>query len=143
MTTAEERINAMFEELVPDSGKADTVAGEILRAVSRIGYRWYNDGDQIGIGYGRETCNPAARYLAKKAGGRVERAISDMWEVYVSDDEYEERMQTLNNEVLDYLEQHPELKTTPNSEDMWDYYDKDEDVDEPEDDYDDEEDEWE
>ena len=36
MTAAEQRINALFEELVPASGKADTVAGEIIRAVSRI-----------------------------------------------------------------------------------------------------------
>ena len=28
--------------------------------MSRIGYRFYNDGDQLGIGYGKETCNPAA-----------------------------------------------------------------------------------
>ena len=95
----------------------------------------------IGRGYGKETCNPAARYLAAKAGSRVERAISDMWEVYVPDDIYEKRMQTLNQEVLAYLEQHPELKTTPNSEDMWDYRDENEDVDnyEDEDDYDEEE----
>lgn len=54
MTTAEQKINALFSELVPASGKADTVAGEIVRAVSRIGYRNYNDGDHIGVGYGKE-----------------------------------------------------------------------------------------
>ena len=54
MTTAEQKINALFSELVPVSGKADTVAGEIVRAVSRISYRNYNDGDHIGVGYGKE-----------------------------------------------------------------------------------------
>lgn len=53
MITAEQKINALFAELVPASGKADTVAGEIVRAVSRIGYRNYNDGDHIGVGYGK------------------------------------------------------------------------------------------
>lgn len=130
MTTAEKKINALFEELVPSSGKADTVAGEIVRAVCRIGYRWYNDGDMVGVGYGKETCNPAARYLAEKCRGKVERAISDMWGLdYCPDDVYEERVQTLNRMVLEHLEQHPELKTTANEEDMWDWYDKDEDVD--------------
>lgn len=138
MTEAQEKINALFEELVPINGKADTVAGEIVRATCRIGYRWFNDGDQIGCGYGRETCNPAARYLAKKAGGRVERAIADMWETYAPDSMYEMRLQTLISEVVSYLDSNPELKTTPNREDMWDYRDPDEDVD----DYDDEEDEW-
>lgn len=145
VTATEERINKLFEELVPASGKADTVAGEIIRAVSRIGYRNYNDGDHIGVGYGKETCNPAARYLAEKAGSRVERAISDMWGVF-DDNRYDAMVATLEAEVLTYLEQHPELKTTANNEDMWDYQDKDEDVDDYEEDddedyYDDEEDE--
>ena len=71
MITAEQKINALFAELVPASGKADTVAGEIVRAVSRIGYRNYNDGDHIGVGYGKQTCNPAARYLIKNGGDEV------------------------------------------------------------------------
>lgn len=66
MTKAEKRIEDLFEELVPTSGKADTVAGEIIRAIARISYRNYNDGDHIGVGYGNETCNPPARYLMKK-----------------------------------------------------------------------------
>ena len=59
MTKNEERINELFKELVPETGKADSLAGELVRAMSRIGYRFYNDGDQLGIGYGKETCNPA------------------------------------------------------------------------------------
>lgn len=59
MTETEKKIDAMFERLVPRTGKSGTVAGEIVRAVSRIGYRYWNDGDHLGIGYGREVCNPA------------------------------------------------------------------------------------
>ena len=58
------RVNTKFQELVPLEGKADTLAGEIVRAISRIGYRFYNDGDQVGVGYGKQTCNPPARFLA-------------------------------------------------------------------------------
>jgi len=142
MKPIEEKINKLFEELVPASGKADTVAGEIIRAVSRIGYRNYNDGDHIGVGYGKETCNPAARYLVAKAGGRVERAIADMWGVE-EDSRYDAMVETLETEVVAYLELHPELKEAENKEDMWEYRDKDEDVDDydEEDDYDDYEDE--
>jgi len=56
-TKNEQRINDLFHELVPSMGKADTVAGEIVRATCRIGYRNWNDGDHIGVGYGKETCN--------------------------------------------------------------------------------------
>lgn len=136
MTAVEQKINALFEELVPGSGKADTVAGEIIRAISRIAYRNFNDGDHIGVGYGKETCNPAARYLIKKAGEEVADTIADLWGVE-PDDLYDEGLADVEEKVLRYVEEHPELKTTPNSEDMWDY--RDEDVDDYEDD---EEDEW-
>ena len=37
----------LWERLVPLEGKAVTKAGEVLRAVSRIYYRWFNDGDRL------------------------------------------------------------------------------------------------
>ena len=123
------------------SGKADTVAGEIVRAISRIGYRNCNDGDHIGVGYGRETCNPAARYLMKKCDRAVTDVIVEIWGIS-NDYEYEEGLATLEYEVLRFLEAHPELRQQENKEDMRDYRDKDEDVDTYDDDEDDEDDEW-
>ena len=134
MTATENKISELFEELVPASGKADTVAGEIIRAISRIGYRNYNDGDHIGVGYGRETCNPAARYLMKFDDEKINDAIGEIWGVY-SDEIYDAGLAELETAILDYLEEHPELKTTKNNEDMWDYR-----TDEDEDDSEDEED---
>lgn len=146
MTNAEERINKLFEELVPRNGKADTVAGEIVRATCRIGYRYMNDGDQIGIGYGRETVNPAARYLMEKcADTTIETTLSRMWGLY-NETLYEEKLEDLEEAVLLYIERHPDLKTKENPEDMWDYRDEYEDVDEydadDEDDEEYEEEEW-
>ena len=135
MTATETRISALFEELVPAKGKADTVAGEIIRAVNRIAYRNYNDGDHVGVGYGNETCNPAARYLGEvagnhgdPAGNRVQQAVIDMWGV-ADDDRYDKLVEALEEAVLAYLDEHPELKTTPNTEDMFDYRDSLEDRD--------------
>ena len=65
---AEQINDELYNELVKSIGAADTYAGEILRAVNRIIYRFNNDGDQAGIGYGRETVNPAVRYLNYKLG---------------------------------------------------------------------------
>lgn len=128
MTKTEERISALFKELVPFEGKADTVAGEIIRATCRIGYRFYNDGDQLGIGYGKETVNPAARYLQEWTNNSVINALSYMWELYDSHS-YEAALEKLNEAVLAYIEEHPELKTKENTEDMWEYKDALEDVD--------------
>ena len=121
MTKNEERINKLFKELVPETGKADSLAGELVRAMSRIGYRFYNDGDQLGIGYGKETCNPAGRFLG----------------VY-SEEAYEKVLDILCGAVADYVEQNPDLRNQP-TEDMWDFKDEEEDQD---DSWDEEEDDW-
>lgn len=57
----ENEINALFDELVPPVGKADTVAGEIIRATCRIVYRWYNDEDCINLSYGKEVLNAPSK----------------------------------------------------------------------------------
>ena len=137
ITLNEERVNTLFEELVPGSGKADSLAGEIVRATTRIGYRFYNDGDQIGIGYGKETCNPAARFLIKKAPKEIGDLAAALWGMF-SEAGYEAVLDVLTGKVADYIESHPELRDQP-TDDMWDYRDPDEDVD----DWEEEEDEWE
>ena len=140
MMKNEERINKLFEELVPASGKAESLAGELIRAMSRIAYRFYNDGDQVGIGYGRETCNPAARFLMEEGNKRVSSLATAIWGIY-DESAYENLLDILAEAVADYVEQTPDLRTTP-TDDMWDYCtneDVDDDEDE-EDDYEEEED---
>ena len=132
MKTVEARISSLFDELVPATGKAATVAGEIIRAISRIEYRRWNDGDRIGVGYGKETCNPAARYLSARAGSNAAEIISQIWGME-DDDAYETGVQSLEQAIVDYLDQNPELMHTANTEDMFDYRNTDEDIDDSED----------
>ena len=136
MTRNEERINQLFEELVPAIGKAESLAGELVRAMTRIGYRWHNDGDQVGIGCGRETCNPAARFLIHKGNKEVSDLAASIWGIH-SEEVYEKCIDLLAGAVADYVESHPELRTLPTT-DMWDLYDPDEDMD----DWDEEEEDW-
>lgn len=137
MKATEKKLGELFEELVPASGKAPTVAGEIVRAINRISYRNWNDGDHIGVGYGRETCNPAARYLGAKCGEEVASLISAIWGIE-NDKAYDLILGQLEAEVVKYLERNPELKAAENREDMFDYRDASEDVDT----YDEDEDEY-
>ena len=137
MTKNEERINKLFKELVPETGKANSLAGELIRAMSRIAYRFYNDGDQVGIGYGKETCNPAARFLMAKGNKRVSSLATAIWGIY-DESAYEDLLDILAGAVADHVEQTPDLRTTP-TDDMWDYR-TDEEVD---DDWEDEEDDYE
>ena len=134
MTKNEERINKLFEELVPVSGKAESLAGELIRAMSRIAYRFYNDGDQVGMGYGKETCNPAARFLMAKGSKRVSSLATAIWGIY-DEGAYEDLLDILAGAVADHVKQTPDLRTTP-TDDMWDYR-TDEDVDDDWEDVDD------
>ena len=43
----QDEYDALYNELVPSQGKADTIEGEVLRAASKIVYRHYNDGDDF------------------------------------------------------------------------------------------------
>ena len=79
MTTIEKKIDELFDELVPFEGKCDSLAGEIIRAFCRIRYRYYNDGDQIGIGYGNETCNASARFLEANCNDSIREVVGSMW----------------------------------------------------------------
>ena len=85
MTKNENRINKLFEELVPTSGKADSLAGELVRATARIGYRFFNDGDMVNQGYGKETCNPAARFLIAKGNAEISSLTVALWEIFSED----------------------------------------------------------
>ena len=80
--------------------------------MSRIGYRFYNDGDQLGIGYGKETCNPAGRFLGAKGNDKIAKLTADAWAVY-SEEAYEKVLDILCGAVADYVEQNPDLGNQP------------------------------
>lgn len=147
MTKNENRINKLFEELVPTSGKADSLAGELVRATARIGYRFFNDGDMVNQGYGKETCNPAARFLIAKGNAEISSLTVALWEIF-SEDAYEKVLDTLEGAVADYIKQNPDLRKQP-TEDMWSFRDAEEDQDDSwdeeedcEEDYNDEEEDY-
>lgn len=139
MNETEEKLNELFEELVPVNGKSDTVAGELVRAVERITYRNWNDGDHIGVGYGKETCNPAARFIMARGCATMRKLVENMWGIE-NDDKYDAHVAALELSTITHIKLHPELKETPNNEDMWDFRNPEEDCDDWDEDFDDEED---
>lgn len=106
------RLTEMFDELVPPSGAAQSLAGELVRAVSKIGYRFYNDGDVIGIGYGNETCNAPARFLIYNLPKKGAEIVSCMWGNH-DDDSYEKLLEELEQFIVDYIDTTPATKTLP------------------------------
>ena len=98
MTKNEERLSKLFKELVPDMGKAESLAGELVRAINRIGYRFCNDGDMVNIAYGKETCNPPARFLIAKGNHEIADLTVALWGIF-SEDAYEKVLDTLEGRL--------------------------------------------
>lgn len=90
----------LFEKYVPSTGTANTVGGEILRAMARIIYRFYNDGDMVGVGYGNETVNSSNRYLCDTVPGYKSLDGFAEW----AEDDYEARMLDNHVTVFEYLQ---------------------------------------
>lgn len=108
-------IDKSFETLrnkyVPDSGMADTRGGEILRAYDRLMYRYYNDGDMVGVDYGNETCNGSYRYLYRTLRDKCPDLAGA---AYQSEEEYLEALLKLAENVKKIFDENPELFETPN-----------------------------
>lgn len=45
----DKQLDKKFKEIVPSEGKTGTVGGELLRAIAKIEYRYYNDGDKLNL----------------------------------------------------------------------------------------------
>lgn len=120
-------LNDLFDELVPMEGKSDNLAGEIVRAVNRIGYRFCNDGDMVNQGYGKETCNPAARFLSNRAPEPIATLASKLWN-WMPEAKYEAAIDELCQTTYETIMAHPDLRQRE-TEDMWDWYREDEDQD--------------
>ena len=128
MTENDKKLEVLFNELVPRIGKAESLAGEIVRAAGRIGYRWSNDGDQIGIGYGKETCNAAARFLLIYGNKDIKVLVTALWGL--SDyGKYSAVLDQLIGKIVNYINDNPELRTMP-TEDMFAYFFREYDVEE-------------
>lgn len=111
--------NALFDQYVPARGHADTLGGELIRAVNKIVYRYYNDGDRVGIGYGNETCNPAARFIEENT--KLEPLAKELWNL-CSDKEYEQLLADLMQAAIEICKK-DNLFEQPNTDDMNNYTD--------------------
>ena len=115
----------LSDKLVPATGKAETIGGEMLRAIERMIYRYFNDGDVIGMGYGIQTCQSSFFYLEDMLVGfgiiRIEEsrfghiqwskpecdpdaaAINELKFDYSDNDKYQDAMYNLLALVVDFI----------------------------------------
>lgn len=113
-------LTTAFDLLVPTSGKADTEAGELIRAVMRILYRDFNDGDLFYQGYGIETCGDAVAFLCDKLP-YLEREFEEIAMQNMEGQRYTDALNDIAYGVLDHIYDFPELISKKNTEDMFDF----------------------
>lgn len=118
----EDCIDAVFDDLIPPTGMAETVGGEILRAIMRIIYRDYNDGDKFFEGYGLETCASSAEYLYDMGFSEdIQKILDNAYRLTDDDDAYTDAISLLTKHILTHLANNPELFWTQNTEDSRNY----------------------
>ena len=111
----------LWKELVANSGASETVEGEMLRAIGKVYYRYYNDGDLFFKGYGIETAGSAFWYLTNVSPLKDHlRSILDLEKMDQSDDAYEAELVKAINAILTYVKSR-EGKYAKNSNDMLSY----------------------
>lgn len=123
------RFQIAFDELVPPQGKADTQAGELIRAMGRILYRWFNDGDVFYKGYGVETVLPSVAFIYKYGSDGIKELVDDAVEkaqryedpnFFEENGGYEEFLNNTAELVVDYILDNPELMAEEPKEDSRD-----------------------
>ena len=115
-------LEMLHDKLVPEQGKSETVAGELVRAMMRLLYRDYNDGDKFFQSYGLETCASSASYLAANGFEKqIDNILDDAYRLADDDDKYTESLMSLTKDVVHHIKENTELLWTPNEEDSRDY----------------------
>lgn len=118
--SSEDKMQTLFDLLVPGSGQAETKAGELIRAMMRIQYRDWNDGDVFYEGYGLETAGPSAEYLMKELP-ELEQDFLNILENGLTDENYTNALDAIANKVVDHIINNPELFYEPNEDDSRDW----------------------
>lgn len=119
-------LTTWFRDYVSEDGMSSTVGGELVRAASRIIDSYDSKGDKIGFGYGKETCNPAARYIVEVASDY--EGVKDIQKLLDEEDiniDYDAFIADFESSFTDYLRDNGELFHAVNKDDMMDYRQED------------------
>lgn len=117
----EDQIDCLHSDVVPTEGKAESLGGELVRAIVRIIYRDRNDGDKFFQGYGLETCGSSAMFLYNNGfDTQIDHIIENAGRYEDDDDAYSDAINKLGQLVLDRIQNEPELLTTLNDVDSRD-----------------------
>lgn len=107
-----EKIN---EKYLPPRGEGESKATQIVTAINRLIYKWYNDGDVFDNTHGMKgwlnDVSDCANWLDKNTKEEASEILHRIYECR-NDDEYEEILKSLADTLLDeaYLQEQEKIK---------------------------------
>ena len=108
----DDQLNDMFDVLVPPEGCCDNLGGELVRAMMRVMYRNWNDGDLFYEGYGLETCCSDAAFIMDNTDDSISSKLYSIAESGLDDEhgnEYTDKLNEVAGDLIAYLREHPEV----------------------------------
>lgn len=128
--TYQTEYQSLYDELVPSEGKCDSVAGELIRAASRLYYDAYNNGF---LNNTSGAYNYLVKYLLPLSLNQVELSNAlDIIKHECNTGSYSfickdtnKALDLIVDEVVLSISRIQSLKTTPNREDLFDLQDDD------------------
>lgn len=117
------QFDAIFEEFVPRLGPADTLAGECVRAISRINYDFYNNG------FGNNTSG-ALNFVKSYIDYEVydilhEYTCGRVYNDNYGDDYIHNAVVKMTDQVLAMIVDNPQTMTIENKTDLFDLQESD------------------
>lgn len=122
--SVDDQLSSIFDAVVPSSGKCDNLGSEFVRAMMRVMYRDWNDGDVFYEGYGLETCCPDVAFLmdfTEDDDNIIWQIFNDIVEGGIEGDAYTEELNKAAKRLIEYLKENPQLFGT-DTKDSRSYY---------------------
>ena len=134
------KFQAAYDELVnlmPASGKSDTVAGELIRSASRIGYQFYNNGMGNNVSGAVNLLREKGAIDPETYATIYEYSRGRIYQGNYNGDALQVAVERAVDMTLEMITRNPVLLSIANTEDMFDYEEAEEyyDEDEYEDEY--------
>lgn len=138
------KFDPILDKYVPARGEGETIASQIVTAVNKLVYKWYNDGDVYdNTKYLKGWANDLSSYanwLYKHLGSVLKGTLSRIF-VDETEDDYEETLKELADKTLDEtflskFENQPKLGSIYECDGPFKFIDREDEEDEDDDYYD-------
>ena len=120
-------LNNLFDALVPSSGPAETLAGEVVRACAKLRYDFYNNGmgnnTSGAINFLRDNSVVSSMTydsIYAYSRGRIYDGN------YNLNDNLHKAIEEMSQNVIDMISRNPIMSSIENKDDMFDFEDEEE-----------------